>query len=132
MTDTIIYMDAAKFIHVTTVLLSISGFIARGVLMLRGSPLLQARWVKVLPHINDFFLLASAILLATQWGWAALQMPWLLAKIVALVAYILLGSVALHGTRSRWMSGAAWFAAILVFAYIVAVAVSKKPLVLYY
>ena len=94
-------MDIIKLIHVTTALLSISGFVARGILMLRGSPLLQARWVKVLPHVNDTLLLASAIILAAQWGWAALQMPWLLAKIAALLFYIALGMVALHAGRSK-------------------------------
>lgn len=95
--------------------------------MLRGSPLLQVRWVKVLPHLNDTLLLASAILLATQWGWAALQLPWLLAKIVALLVYIALGVVALHAGHSRSVRVSAGLAALLVFAYIVGVAVSKNP-----
>lgn len=124
-------MDIVKLIHVTTALLSISGFIARGILMLRDSHLLQMRWVKVSPHINDTLLLGSAIILAAQWGWSALQMPWLLAKIVALLVYILLGSIALHGARSHWVCGTAWLTAIVVFAYIVAVAVSKNPLLIY-
>jgi len=124
-------MDIIKLIHVTTALFSISGFVARGILMLRDSPLLQTRWVKVLPHVNDTLLLASAIFLAAQWGWAALQLPWLLAKIVALLLYIALGMVALRAGRSKRVRMLAWLAAVLVFAYIVAVARSKNPLIFF-
>jgi uncharacterized membrane protein SirB2 len=124
-------MDIIKLIHISTALLSISGFVARGILMLRGSLLLQTRWVKVLPHINDTLLLVSAFLLAAQWGWGALQLPWLLAKIVALVIYIALGMVALHTGHSRHVRVLAWLAAISMFAYIAAVALSKNPLIFF-
>jgi uncharacterized membrane protein SirB2 len=124
-------MDIIKLIHVSTALLSISGFVARGILMMRGSALLQARWVKVLPHVNDTLLLASAIFLASQWGWAALQLPWLLAKIVALLVYIALGMVALRAGRTKAVRVLTWLAAVLVFAYIVAVARSKSPLIFF-
>ena len=50
-----------KSIHVGSVCLSIAGFIARGVLMLRDSPLLKARFVRVAPHVVDTALLASAV-----------------------------------------------------------------------
>jgi uncharacterized membrane protein SirB2 len=118
-----------KTIHIVCALLSISGFIGRGLLMIKGSPLLMARWVKVSPHIIDTILLLSAIMLASQWGWTALQMPWLLAKIMALLFYIVLGSLALRPGRPQSVRISAWLAAIITFAYIVSVAVTKNPLV---
>lgn len=120
-------METVKWLHVSCALLSGGGFFARGILMLRDSPWLQARVVKIVPHVVDTLLLLSAIALATQWGWAALQMPWLLAKIVALLVYIALGVVALRAGRSKAQRTVAWCAAMLVFAYIVAVALSKNP-----
>jgi uncharacterized membrane protein SirB2 len=121
-------MEAIKWLHVGCAVLSGSGFFVRGILMMRDSALLQARVVKITPHIIDTLLLVSAILLASQWGWAALQMPWLLAKIIALLVYIGLGMLALRVGRTKAVRVSAWCAAMLVFAYIVATAVSKNPL----
>jgi len=123
-------MATVKWIHVGFALLSLCGFFARGILMMRGSRWLQARLVKITPHVVDTVLLASAIVLASQWGWAALQLPWLQAKIVALLVYIALGMVALHRGRTRSVRVAAWFGALGVFGYIVSVAVTRNPLVL--
>jgi uncharacterized membrane protein SirB2 len=55
-------------------------------------------------------------------------MPWLTAKVVALVAYIVLGAVALKYGRTKAVRSVALVAAILTFAYIVAVAVTRNPL----
>ena len=123
-------MEIVKTIHIVCALLSISGFVGRGLLMIKGSPLLIARWVKISPHIIDTVLLLSAIVLASQWGWSALQMPWLLTKIMALLIYIVLGSLALRPGRPRSVRISAWLAAIATFAYIVSVALTKNPLVL--
>jgi uncharacterized membrane protein SirB2 len=123
-------MEIVKSIHIVCALLSISGFVGRGLLMIKCSPLLTARWVKVSPHIIDTILLLSAIMLASQWGWPALQMPWLLAKIIALLIYIVLGSLALRPGLPQSVRILAWLAAIVTFAYIVSVALTKNPLVL--
>ena len=123
-------MEGVKQVHIVCALLSGSGFIYRGILMLRGSPLLRARLMKIAPHVVDTVLLISAISLASQWGWAALEMPWLLTKIVALLIYIVLGAIALRRGRTKRVRATAWLAALGVFAYIVAVAITKNPLVL--
>ena len=68
-------MEAVKGLHVLCALLSISGFAGRGILMLKGSALLSARWLKIAPHIVDTLLLLSALVLAGQWGVAALDLP---------------------------------------------------------
>jgi len=124
-------MESIKWVHVACALLSGSGFFVRGILMIRESAWLQARMVKVFPHVVDTVLLVSAIALASRWGWAALQLPWLLAKIVALLVYIGLGVAALRTGHSKRVRVLAWLAAMLVFVYIIAVAVSKSPLVFF-
>jgi len=123
-------VEFIKTIHIVCALLSISGFVGRGLLMIKGSPLLTVRWVKVSPHIVDTVLLASAIMLASQWGWSALEMPWLVAKITALFVYIGLGSLALRPGRPKSVRVMAWLAAIITFAYIVSVAMTKNVIVL--
>ena len=114
----------AKQVHLATIVLSWLLFFVRGVWMIADSPRLAARWVRVLPHVNDTVLLLAAIYLATFYG---LQ-PWIVAKIVALVAYILIGTVALRRGPTKPVRIAAWLAAQAVFVYIVAVAVAKHPL----
>ena len=112
-----------KLLHVSFVLVSYSLFLLRGIWMLRASPRLQRRWVRVLPHVNDTLLLASGITLAVITHQSPGSHPWLAAKIAALVVYIGLGTVAFK-RRKLW----AWLAAQAVFFYIVAVAVTRNPL----
>jgi uncharacterized membrane protein SirB2 len=114
-------------IHVGCVALSLAGFAARGALMLAGSPLLEARFVRVAPHVVDTLLLASAAWLS----WFVAQYPfvhgWLTAKLLALAAYVVLGSVALRRGRTRGARAAALAGALAVAAYIVAVALARDP-----
>ena len=88
-------------LHIATVLLSLAGFVVRGVWMLRGSSLLRARWVRATPHIVDTLLLASGIGLIFTLHLYPTQQPWLVAKLVALVVYIVLGAIALKRGRTR-------------------------------
>lgn len=115
------------YVHVTCVAISGTGFALRGLLMLAESPLLRRRWVRVLPHLVDTVLLASAIGLAVWSRRSPIAEAWLGAKIVALVAYVVLGALALRRARTRAGRVRAFVAALLVFAYIVGVAISKSP-----
>lgn len=117
-----------KHFHMTCVALSGAFFLLRGGWMLAGSRLLERRWVKTLPHVVDAFLLASALGLA---GWSHQypgQAPWVTAKVGALVVYVLLGTLALKRGKTLRGRALALAGALLTFAYIVAVAVTKNPL----
>lgn len=116
-----------KWLHVGAVILSGCGFVARGALMLRASPLLATRFVRVAPHVVDSVLLAAAVGLVVLARLSPLAQPWLAAKIVALLAYIALGAVALRRGRSRRARMLAFVGALLVFAYIVATALQRDP-----
>lgn len=107
--------------------LSYSLFFLRGVWMLRDSPLLHRRWVKFAPHMVDTLLLASAIVLAWQLGFSPLSNPWLGAKIVALLIYIVIGAFALKYGKTKRIRLLAWLAAQVAFFYIVGVAVTHDP-----
>ena len=120
---------ALKHIHMTFAVLSGALFLVRGLWMLAGSKRLEQRWVKVAPHAIDTLLLASAIGLAVWSSQYPGQSPWLTAKLVALVAYIGLGTVALKRGRTRQVRALAFVGALACFAYILAVAVTKNPLI---
>ena len=115
---------AVKQLHIAAVVASWTLFFLRGVWMIADSPRLKARWVRVVPHVNDTVLLVAGVYLATFVG---LQ-PWIVAKLVALVAYILIGMVAITRGKTKSVRIAAWVAAQCVFLYIVAVALRKNPL----
>lgn len=118
---------AVKHLHMTFAALSGMLFLLRGVLMLQDSALLQQRWAKVVPHVIDTVLLASALVMVF---WSA-QYPfvegWLTAKVLALIAYILLGTIALKRGKTKQVRLVAFLAALAVFAYIVKVALTRQP-----
>lgn len=117
-----------KHAHMTLAATSVSLFLIRGLWMLAGSPMLSRGWVKRTPHLVDSLLLVTAVALAWWAGLSPLSSPWLGAKIAALIAYIVLGSIALKYGRSRGSRLVAFIAAIGCFAYIVTTAVTKNPL----
>lgn len=112
----------------TCAILSITGFAARGALMLRDSRLLQSRFARIAPHVVDSVLLASAVALAWQSGQYPFAQSWLTAKVFALVAYIFLGALALKRGRSKPVRVAAFALALTTVLYIVSVALTRDPL----
>ena len=116
---------AVRVLHIGCAALSITGFALRGVLMLRESPILQARFVRIAPHVVDTALLASAAWLAWFLGQIPLVHGWITAKVLALVLYIVLGMFALRRGRTKAQRAAAFVAALASFAYIVAVALTR-------
>ena len=114
-----------KSLHVGCAALSIAGFAARGALMLADSPLLQKRFVRIAPHLVDTLLLLSAIWLAWALGQTPFVHGWITAKVVALVAYVVLGSLALRRGRTKTVRAAAFAGALATAGYIVSVALTR-------
>ncbi|MCK2127456.1 SirB2 family protein [Thauera aromatica] len=115
-----------KHLHVTCVVLSAAGFLLRGLWMFTGSPLLQRRLTRVLPHVIDSLLLLSAIGLATMIGQYPFAAGWVTAKVFGLIAYILLGTVAIKRGRTPTVRAAAFVGALVVYAWIVSIAITKN------
>ena len=116
-----------KTLHLTTIALTLALFVLRGAWMIADSPQLQARWVRILPHVNDTLLLSSGLGLAIMLQQYPLVHGWLTAKFFALIAYIMLGTIALKRGKTKMQRIIAWVAALLVFGYMVAVARAHAP-----
>lgn len=116
-----------KHLHMLLAVISIAGFILRGVWMMTGSALLEKRLVRILPHVVDTLLLVTAIVLMVMVSQYPLTAGWVTAKVVGLVVYIVLGMIALRRGRTLGIRVVAFAGAILVFAWIASVAVSKTP-----
>lgn len=117
-----------RSIHIGCAALTIALFFARGLLMIAGSPLFQRRAMRILPVVIDTVLLASAIALTVTIHQYPFTTPWLTAKVVLLLLYIVLGSIALRRGRTRSIRIAAFVAALATVAFLVTVAVTHQPL----
>lgn len=105
-----------KYIHVALALLSLSGFLFRGVLMLRDSTGLFHPLVRRLPHINDTLLLSLGVVLLWRGPWSLTSAGWLQYKLILLLLYIGLGFIALHrGHFTKGQRLVAWLGAVAVF-----------------
>ena len=121
-------MTWIKYVHIGCAVLSGSGYFIRGLWMLNDSPWLQKKWAKVAPHIIDTMLLASAIALTVQIQQYPFVHGWLTAKVLALVAYIVVGAIGLKYGRTKKIRIAAWLAAMGIFLYIVSVALTHRTI----
>ena len=120
-----------KYIHVSSVILTLMFFIIRGIWMILDKETHKKRWVKVLAPIIDTVLLISAIILAMKTQQYPFTHDWLTAKILGLVIYIALGMIALNYGRTKKIRVTAWLAALLCFSYIASVATSRNPAIFY-
>ena len=120
---------AIKYIHITCAILSGSLFLLRGYWMLVESEMLQRRWVKVVPHIVDTLLLTSALIMVFWSGQYPFVQSWLTAKVIALIVYIALGTIALKRGKTKAVRSGALLAAIVTFAYIVSVALTRQAMI---
>ena len=125
MTDMFI---VARSVHLITVTITIVFFLMRGVWMIRQSSLLQAKPVKILPHVNDTVLLLSALWAASMIGQYPFADAWLTAKLLGVVVYIVLGAIALSYGKTQRQKYIAFVAALLAFGYVVLVAACRSPL----
>jgi uncharacterized membrane protein SirB2 len=116
-----------KLFHVTTVVITGSLFLLRFVWMLQGQLEQRGAWINTLPHYNDTLLFISGLAMASILGQLPMQAPWLTSKLFVLLAYILLGSLALRRGSQRWFRGMAGVAAISCYLYIIAIALSRDP-----
>lgn len=117
-----------KHLHVSCVVLSGFGFCLRAYWMLADSPRLSGRAARTVPHLVDSVLLASALGLVWVTGQYPFAVDWLTAKVCGLLAYIGCGSMALKRGRTPGVRAGFLVLALLAFAYIVSVALTRSPL----
>lgn len=120
--------DIVKAIHFSCALLTLISFSLRGMWMLYWPAMLARTAVRIVPHVIDAVLLASAIVLMVQIQQYPGTQAWLTAKVVAVTIYIVLGSIALKRGRTKTQRLTAWVGALAMYGYIVAVALTRQAL----
>lgn len=123
---------ALKHTHLLFIALSLLLFVFRFGLLMVNSQWLNKKWLKIVPHVVDTFLLATGVALVWVTGFFPFTANtlWMTEKITCVFAYIALGFVALqysHGTLFRLFA----FLGALGWLYAAAkLAITKTPLLL--
>jgi len=114
-------------LHVGCVILSGSLFSIRAVLRIANNPLANHRALRILSYLIDTTLLIAAILLTLILHQYPFVNSWLTAKVLLLVLYIAVGTVALKRARTAVGRALAMGVALAIFGYIIGVAVRHDP-----
>lgn len=116
-----------KHAHITFVVLSYVLFVFRGWLAVSGT-YRPGKVTSILVHGVDTLLLLLGISLAVLLQINPFATPWLMAKLIALVGYVLIAAIWVRRGKTKKVRLAAWIFAQVVFLYIVLVAITKSPL----
>ena len=117
---------AFKHLHVLFVVISVALFMLRFFWVLKSPQQLQKKWVKIVPHVNDTFLLLSAIAMIIIVGGAPIGAAWLSNKIIGLVGYIIFGLIAFKASSAAWR-WVGFLGAVAWLLFLFHVAYSKMP-----
>lgn len=117
-----------KHLHMTLAVLSISLFTLRFIWTLANSSRLQAKWVKIAPHIIDTLLLTFGVVMAVQYSINPIEKLWLGEKLLAVVAYIFTGYFTLKLARNKPMQIIGYLGAMGWVMLIVRLAMTREPL----
>lgn len=120
-----------KHLHIGLVLLSGALFALRGLALLRGQGWAMARPVRLSSYVIDTGLLGAGVSLWWLLGLNPARELWLGTKLVLLLLYIVLGSLALKRARGRAARVAAFVAALACYAFMLSVARWHHPLGLF-
>lgn len=116
-----------KYTHILFAVLSIGLFVLRGgFAILASRPLTRRAW-RILPHVVDTVLLALGVWLAVMLRIDPLHVTWLGVKLLCVLGYIVLGVLAFRLRRPRWLRIALFCTAVLLFAFIVSIALLHNP-----
>ena len=117
---------ALKHIHLVAVGIGFALLLLRGFLMTTGSMLHKRRWMRIFTHLNYAVLFLAGIALSLKVGFKPGDLPWLVVKIAGLIVLIVLGASILPRLRGSSAKFTTWLIAILLFLYLVAVALTKN------
>ncbi|NVD07188.1 hypothetical protein FCU94_09720 [Vibrio sp. JPW-9-11-11] len=122
--------EGLKHFHLLTIVISATLLSVRFALMMANSKLLDKKFFKVAPHVNDTFLLISGIYLIVVTGAIPFTAaaPWLTEKITCVLAYIALGFFALKLGKNKLLRTFSFFGALGWLAMAGKVAVTKTPM----
>jgi uncharacterized membrane protein SirB2 len=124
----IAFYPQIKAVHVSAVLLSGSLFALRGAATLAGQRWTMAAPLRYFTYTVDTVLLTAALMLFTLLPGAMFANHWLAMKLVLLVGYVVLGSLALKRAATPRGRALAYSAALVIFVAMLGIARAHHPL----
>ena len=121
------FYPQVKAVHVAAVIASGLLFLLRGCAVQLGAQWATAAPLRWLSYSIDTVLLTAALILVTILHQYPFVHGWLTAKVVLLIAYVVLGSLALKRGRTRAVRTSCFVAAVVVYLFIVSIARAHSP-----
>lgn len=118
---------ATRNAHIACVFASGSVFAIRGLAALRGARWPRSGAIRLAASLIDTLLLACGVALAIISHQYPFHAPWLTVKLSLVIVYIVLGIFALHGGRTRRFRAICLMLAVVTFAVIISIAVTRNP-----
>ncbi|MCW5654533.1 SirB2 family protein [Hydrogenophaga sp.] len=122
------FYPVIKASHVGLAMLSGGLFAGRGLGVLLGAQMPRSLAMRRLSQVIDTALLTAALLLLAALQLNPFATPWLLVKLALLIAYIVLGVLALRRAPTQAGKALAFAAALTCFVMMIAVARTHDPL----
>ncbi len=118
-----------RWVHIACIIASGSLFLLRGSLVLAGQQrIAMLAPLRFLSYGIDTVLLSAALMLLTILPHAMFANGWLSVKLVLVIVYIALGSLALKLGRTARARTVAFVAALAVYLGIIAIARTHDPM----
>lgn len=117
-----------KALHIGLVIASVSLFASRGAMVLAGSSWALTGPLRFLSFGIDTALLTAGLLLFTILPGAVFANHWLAVKMLLLVVYVILGSIAFRLGRTRRVRVACYLGALAVIGMMYGIAKYHHPL----
>ena len=117
-----------KLAHIGLVLASGLLFAIRGLLVMLGQRWSMAAPLRWLSYTIDTSLLTAALMLLVVLQVNPFTTAWLATKLILLVVYVVLGTLALKRAKGRGARLATYLAALAVFGFMYSVARAHHPL----
>ena len=128
MVDLTAWYSQLKVAHIGLVLISGLLFAWRGALVLAGRGWAMARPWRLLSYGIDTLLLVAGVTLWAVQSLNPVASPWLGVKLMLLVLYVVLGSLALKRAPTPGLQRAGYAGALAVYLFMVSVAMAHHPL----
>lgn len=117
--------QAAIHLHVAAVVISLALFSFRFALTIKGSSILQQKWLKITPHVVDTVLLGTAIWLLTLSSMVEVD-GWVASKVIGVILYIVSGFFALKWAKTNRSRIIGFVCAVIWLMLTASVAFSKQ------
>ena len=116
-----------KHLHLTLVAVIIIVFAIQGFQLFSNGQQKYRKILTIIHHISGTLLLISGLTLAWLLGKYPFISEWVTVKLIALLAYIVVTSIALKRAKTTFVKVLALTGSLLIMAYIIHTALTRNP-----